>query len=116
MESGSKHLQAAVPVFLTDGTVATVRCEQKLEDHFPVLMQFGGVGADHHFMLGRRGTGGDHASALVFHHTHTTRPVNGHIGIITKGWYMDSCFADHLQDIFLIRKSGTDSVNDHIFF
>ena len=79
-------------------------------------MQTTGICFNYHFIFRRRRTGSNNTSSLIFYHTHTAGTINGHIRIVTKSRYMNPYFMNDLQNIFFIRKLGTNAINYHIFF
>ena len=114
-EPAGQGLELAFLVLFTDGAVPAVGGQQKLQDHFPVVVQLGRIGADHHFILGRCGAGGDDISLVVLHHAHAAGAVNGKIRIVAEGGDVDPDVPDHLKDIFFVCELCAESVYDHIF-
>ena len=95
-EPAGQKLQLAFLVFLTDRAVPAVGGQKQFQDHLPVVVKLRCVGADHHFVLGRRGAGSDNVSSLILHHAHPACAVNGQIRIVAEGRDRNADFPDYL--------------------
>ena len=89
-------------------------CQEKLNDHLPVMLEPRCIGVNDHAVPWHLGTGGEDLAPVVLHHAHPARAVCGQLRMIAERGKIDAGLPDHGQHVLLIGKSHSSVVDRHI--
>ena len=113
-QSVCQILQVTFPALDAGGAVPVMSRQQQLQNQLPVFHKPGGVGVDHHAVLGTLGAGGKGLSGVGFHGAEPTGTINGKLGVVAERGNVDPCLTDHGEYIRLVGKLDPPIINHHI--